>query len=74
MTISTTDRAARLAEFRRLFAALPGPRKADRIRQACAMADVKEITVRQWAMATPPRVPSHHIIELWKARTVKSAA
>lgn len=74
MTITTDDRAARLAEFRALFAALPGPRNVDRIRQAITLAGVKENTVRTWLMRDPPRVPPRNTLDLWKARTEKSAA
>lgn len=63
----TDDRTKRLAEFRTLFAALPGPRNVDRIRQVCTMAHVAEGTVRQWLMAEPPRVPSTQVLALLRA-------
>jgi hypothetical protein len=63
----TDERTTRLAEFRRLFAALPGPRNVDRIRQVCTAAGVAEGTVRQWCMSTPPRAPSEQVLRLLRA-------
>jgi hypothetical protein len=63
----TDDQTRRLAEYRALFDALPGPRNADRIRQAAARAHVKEQTVRVWAMRNPPSVPSERVLALLRA-------
>lgn len=46
----------RQAEFNRLFAALPGPRNVDRLRQVAGILHLRENSVRIYRMAKPPRV------------------
>ena len=63
----TDDQIRRLAEFRRLFGTMPGPRHVDRIRQVAARAHVREQTVRVWTMRTPPSIPSERVLALLRA-------
>lgn len=54
-----TDREQRIAEFRELWARLPGPAKVDRVRQAAqAMGLANENHVRRYIMTVPDRAPS----------------
>ena len=57
----------RQAEFKRLFDALPGPRKVDRIRQACAVLHLKENTIRIWRMRAPSRTPTERSLQFLRA-------
>lgn len=63
-----TDREKRIAEFRELWARLPGPAKVDRVRQAAAaMGLACENHVRRYIMAKPDRVPSWQGLQLLRA-------
>ena len=63
-----TDRQRRIDEFNLLFALLPGPKKADRIRQAqSAMSLASEKHVRRYIMTVPDRVPSWQGLRMLRA-------
>lgn len=71
----TDDQATRHAEFLRLFNAMPGDSKADRIRfirRRLGAAAPASITLRQWLMDAPPRYPSRQMLAL--IRGIASAA
>lgn len=73
MTIQT-DRENRIQEFNLLFALLPGPKKADRIRQAQkAMALASEKHVRRYIMTVPDRAPSWQGLRMLRAALERSA-
>jgi hypothetical protein len=54
----------RSEQLKALMAQLPGPRNVDRLRQACEITGLKEITLRIYTMAKPPRVPSQRTLDL----------
>lgn len=61
------DRAARLAEYRRIYPLLEAENKTARDRRVATLAAVTYGTVRQWNMTSPYRVPSWEKIELLRA-------
>lgn len=63
-----TDRERRHAEFQRLFDLLPGPTKAESVRQAAKAMQSSEGYVRRCIMAKPDRVPSWDRLELMEQR------
>lgn len=69
-----TDREKRIAEFRELWARLPGPAKVDRVRQAAkAMGLACENHVRRYIMSTPDRVPSWQGLRLLRASVERAS-
>lgn len=69
---TTTDRDERLAEFRKLFDQLPGPKNIDRIRQAReAMMLASEKHVRRYLQSTPERAPNRQGLKMLRAAVEK---
>jgi len=66
MTTKTTPEQ-RQAEFRTLFDRLPGPKNADRIRQAAKILHLRENSIRIYRMANPPRVITDRSLAILRA-------
>lgn len=65
--IDANDRNKRHAEFMRLFAELPGPKRIDRVRQAReGLRVASECYVRRCLMHTPDRVPTWRSLGLMR--------
>lgn len=62
----TMTREQRAAEFRRLFDAIPAETNVKRIREVCRILQYSEITIRQYLMKNPPRVPSERDLHFLK--------